>query len=102
MRYCGRWQVHLWVTTYAPGQILVKMKSGMLCKLSGGFERPKAFEKVKPVSSEMYVVATKNAAIKRCAGCMQRVRDNDHEHIARLCEHENAKRWPPHIRRFPT
>jgi hypothetical protein len=43
-----------WVRrTYAPGQMLVKMKSGMLDKALGGFDGPSADVMVKATSSEM-------------------------------------------------
>lgn len=46
--------------TYAPGQIFVRTKSGMLCKDDGEFDGPKVEVIVKPISKDMYVVATKN------------------------------------------
>ena len=54
--------------TYAAGHILVRTKSGTLCKASGGSDGPNAEVTIKATSKEIYVVAAKNRATKMNMG----------------------------------
>lgn len=54
--------------TYAPGQILVNIKSGMLWRFTRGFDGPNVVVNPRATSSEMYVVAAKNATVKKVKG----------------------------------
>ena len=51
--------------TYAPGHILVRMNSGVLCSAVKGSEGPKVLVKCNATSSDTYNVAAKNATVKK-------------------------------------
>jgi hypothetical protein len=51
--------------TYAPGHILVKMNSGVLCNADSGLDGPKTLVMCNATSSDIYRVATKNATVKK-------------------------------------
>lgn len=53
-----------WETTYAGGQMLVKMNNGILCREMRGLDGPKVDVIDKATSREIYVVAAKNAMLK--------------------------------------
>lgn len=54
--------------THAPGQMDVSTKRGTLCSDCEGSLGPKTCVNVKPTSSAIYVVATKNASVKKLNG----------------------------------
>jgi hypothetical protein len=74
----GLTSLNIPITTYAittkysnaaaPGQTLVKTNKGVECSASMGCDGPKVWVMVRATSREIYVVAAKNARVRKVNG----------------------------------